>query len=112
MISIRVPSPPKVSIGIIIETFHRKYVVNPFYLYSFNGFGWSETPIGSLNFSRVDNAQLQIRTNQTSYKWLKKFYNEEDMYKFNDEHIKIFIQATNWNYLIIKGGMGALAYTT
>ena len=93
-----------------LETFHRKYIVSPFYLYSFNGFGWSETPVGSLNFSRIDNAQLQIRTNRTSYQWLKKFYNTEDMNKFNDENIKIFIQATNWNYLIIKGGLAGLAY--
>lgn len=68
-------------------------------------------PTGSLNFSRIDNASLQIRTNERSYNWIKKFTSNKDLYKYDDEHIKIFIEATNWNYLIIKNGIGALAYT-
>ena len=69
-------------------------------------------PTGSLNFSRIDNAKLQIRTNKKSYDWIKKFTNKSDMWKYNDEYIKIFIEATNWNYLIIKNGMAALAYSS
>ena len=68
-------------------------------------------PTGSLNFSRVDSAKLQIRTNKRSYDWIKKYTNSSDIWKYDDKNIKVFIEATNWNYLIIKNGMAALAYT-
>ena len=83
-----------------------------YYYYSFSGKPSADTPMGSLNFSRIDNAQLQIRTNKYNYQKLVEYYRDTDKWRLNDENMKISIHAVNYNYLIIKGGMAGLAYTT
>ena len=56
-----------------------------------------EQPSGSLNFSRIDNAELQVRVN-------------EDYVKSTDQGT-IFVYAINYNILKIQSGMGGLAYS-
>ena len=86
------------------------------YLYSFSLDPKSETPHGSLNFSRIDNAQLQYDINEESRRF---FNNQRDREGSNyygelgkDDNLEINIYATNYNYLLIKSGMAGLAYTS
>ena len=82
------------------------------YLYSFSGNPKSETPMGSLNFSRVDNAQLQFTINEISRENDKKWLGSSKHNLTNDSNKTITIYAVNYNYLIIKSGMAGLAYST
>ena len=68
------------------------------YLYSF-ALNPSDVnqPSGSLNFSRIDNAELQLRVN-------------ESVVNGNSKSM-IFIYAINYNVLRIQSGMGGLAYS-
>ena len=90
--------------------FIRECIDNHVYKYSFSGNPHSETPLGSLNFSRIDNSQLQIKINENSINLLKKFMNPSDYHELNDNNINITINAINYNYLIIKSSMGGLMY--
>lgn len=90
--------------------FYKRCIDNHVYKYSFSGNPHSETPLGSLNFSRIDNAQLQVKINDNTINLIKKFMNPVDYSKLNDNNINITINAINYNYLIIKSGMGGLAY--
>ena len=83
-----------------------------YYYYSFSGKPSSDTPMGSLNFSRIDNAQLQIKTNKFNHDKLLGYYRDTAKWKLDDKNMKINVHAINYNYLIIKGGMAGLAYTT
>ena len=82
------------------------------YLYCFSIDAKSETPTGSLNFSRLDNAQLQFTINEETRDHFKNIRRTTENYKANDDNLEINIYATNYNYLIIKSGMAGLAFST
>ena len=82
------------------------------YLYSFCDNPKSKTPTGSLNFSRINEAELQISTNLGSTDTYNDFREGENVigYKQMDNFLNVHIYAVNYNYLIIKGGMAGLKY--
>ena len=87
------------------------------YLYSFSTNPKGLTPSGSLNFSRIDNAQLQFKMNkktQSVFNGLRErsIGDTTRNYMTNDNQFDIHIYAVNYNYLIIKNGMAALVYKT
>ena len=87
------------------------------YLYSFSTNPKSSSPAGSLNFSRVDNAQLQFTMNQKTkdiFNGLRMKSSDDisNNYKSNNNQFTIQIYAVNYNYLIIKNGMAGVAYKT
>lgn len=67
-------------------------------VYSFALKPEEHNPSGSLNFSRVDNADLRLT--------LSDF-----MFNANNEGVAIKVYATNYNILRIMSGMGGLAYS-
>ena len=88
------------------KTCLRHYV----YLYSFSGNPRSDKPMGSLNFSRIDNAQLNFTINENAIKNAKARLEPEDHGTIDPDNGEIVIFAINHNYLIIKGGMAGLMY--
>ena len=82
------------------------------YLYSFSGNPKSSTPMGSLNFSRIDNAQLQFSINEQSRTNSKSWLASTKQSSLGDSHKTITIYGINYNYLLIKSGMAGLAYST
>ena len=89
------------------------------YIYSFSVRPTSDNPTGSCNFSRIDNAQLQFKLRNVPKDPLdiKDSLGVDKTIEINGS-IKsanpgmITLYATNYNYLIIKGGMGGLAFST
>lgn len=79
------------------------------YLYSFSGNPKAKTPMGSLNFSRIDNSQLQFTMNSDTKSESKRFLADSTV--ADDENYNINIYATNYNYLMIRGGMAGLLYS-
>ena len=67
-------------------------------VYSFALKPEEHNPSGSLNFSRVDNADLRLT--------LSNF-----MFNPDNEGVAVKIYATNYNILRIMSGMGGLAYS-
>ena len=67
--------------------------------------------MGALNFSRVDNSQLQFTINEKSRKSAKKWLNSSKHSLTDDSNKTITIYAINYNYLLIKSGMAGLAYS-
>ena len=68
--------------------------------------------MGSLNFSRIDNAQLQFSINEQSRTAAKVGLPPEEYILLDDSHKTVTIYAINYNYLLIKSGMAGLAYST
>lgn len=81
------------------------------YIYSFSGNPKSLTPMGSLNFSRIDNAQLQYKINEFTRTERKKLLPNNKKHIVDDESLMVNVYAINYNYLIIKGGMGAVEFS-
>jgi hypothetical protein len=73
-----------------------------FYVYSFGLKPEEHQPSGTCNFSRIDNAvlQLNLRTDTDG---------ADDDNQVGDKHVKVY--ATNYNVLRIMSGMGGLAYS-
>jgi hypothetical protein len=67
-------------------------------LYSFALKPEDHNPSGTLNFSRIDNANLRLT--------LSNF-----MFNANNDGVSIKVYATNYNILRIMSGMGGLAYS-
>ena len=87
------------------------------YLYSFSTNPKSSSPAGSLNFSRVDNAQLQFTMNKKTkdiFNGLRMKSSDDisNNFKSDNNQFTIQIYAVNYNYLIIKNGMAGVAYKT
>jgi hypothetical protein len=81
-------------------------------LYSFSANPTAGVPMGSLNFSRVDNAQLQFTINETTKKNVKRDLLDNTKYnKINDENLTVTIYVVNYNYLEITAGMAGLKYS-
>ena len=66
--------------------------------------------MGSLNFSRIDNSQLQFTLNDTNINTFKSFLPANQQSKGLANNFDITIYGVNYNYLVIKGGMGGLVY--
>lgn len=81
------------------------------YLYSFSGNPKAQTPMGSLNFSRIDNSQLQIKLNSNSLEEFQKFLPDNKKYLLQEKSFTTNVYAVNYNYLIIKGGMAGLEFS-
>jgi len=88
---------------------HRNKLEHFVYLYSFSSNVHSETPVGSLNFSRIDNSNLQIKINKQSIP--TKFIPDKYKYLYKEEQFKINIYAINYNYIIIKGGLAGVEFS-
>lgn len=69
---------------------------NGIYTYSFALEPESEQPTGSCNFSRIDNAVLELVLNRQVCR--------------NSDNYKVNVYATNFNVLRIMGGMGGVAF--
>lgn len=87
------------------------------YLYSFSMNPFSDKPSGSCNFSRIDNAQLQFKLRnvpKTDLDITDKDSNPSTIKvngtinDLNPGNLTLF--ATNYNYLIIKDGLGGLKF--
>lgn len=72
---------------------HTRVPTNFIYVYSFALKPEEIQPSGSCNFSRIDNAYLNIENNN------------------NNKQIEYVVYALNWNVLRIQGGMGGVAFT-
>ena len=81
-------------------------------MYSFSGKPTAGSPMGSLNFSRVDNAQLQFTMNDVTKKHNKNYLSTANQTQLDDENHNLVAYGVNYNNLIIKGGMAGLAYKT
>lgn len=91
---------------------YRNKLEHHIYLYSFSGNPKSETPMGSLNFSRIDNSQLQFKINEVTRRQSKRYLASNKHSQTDDSELTITIYAINYNYLLIKSGMAGLAYST
>lgn len=87
------------------------------YLYSFSMNPLSDNPSGSCNFSRIDNAQLQFKLRNVPKSNLEIIDKDDNVTNIlvngsiKDENQGILtLYATNYNYLIIKNGMGGLKF--
>lgn len=84
------------------------------YIYSFSINPLSNNPTGSCNFSRIDNAQLQIKIRKVPKEPLKINTDETILVNgsIKDENPgTLTVFATNYNFLIVKNGMAGLKYT-
>ena len=88
---------------------YRNILEHYVYLYSFSSDVYSDMPMGSLNFSRIDNSNLQIRINKQSIP--TNFIPDKYKYLYKEEHFKINIYAINYNYIIIKGGIAGVEFS-
>lgn len=89
---------------------YRNKLEHNIYLYSFTGNPKSKTPMGSLNFSRLEEAQLQIKINEENRTKFKSIRESNKQYKGDDESLTINVYAINYNYLVIKGGVASLLF--
>jgi len=89
---------------------YRNKLEHYIYMYCFSSKPKSDLPSGSLNFSRVDNAQIQFKINEDTKDKIKEFLDTSDHNLLSDNYFNATVYATNYNYLVIKGGMGGLSY--
>lgn len=80
------------------------------YLYSFSGNPRSGSPVGSLNFSRVDNAQLKIDINNKAITNAQSRVRSSEKSSVDKNNLICCVFAINYNYLVIKNGMAGLMY--
>jgi hypothetical protein len=81
-------------------------LLSHFYVYSFNIDPTKFTSTAGCNFSRIDSAQLQVEIKPQSI----VINNTGTIYKNNSEYeLRCF--ATNFNVLVIKGGLAGLKYS-
>lgn len=80
-----------------------------YYTYSFSANSRSLGNYGGCNFSRIDNAQLQIEFNKPINKKVSRVSNSTVKVGDNSDGI-LSVYAHNFNYLIIKGGMAGLQF--
>ena len=81
-----------------------------FYMYSFSANPKTKDPMGSLNFSRIDNSQLQFNLNNDNINDFKNQLPTSLSSKADSSNFDIVAYGVNYNYLIIKGGMGGLQF--
>ena len=81
-----------------------------FYMYSFSANPKFKDPMGSLNFSRIDNAQLQFNLNTDNISDFKSFLPSSLESKADTSNFDIVAYGVNYNYLRIASGMGGIVY--
>ena len=81
-----------------------------FYMYSFSANPKFKDPMGSLNFSRIDNAQLQFTLNEDNINDFKSFLPTSLESKALSNNFDIVAYGVNYNYLRITGGMAGIVY--
>lgn len=91
---------------------YRNKLEHYIYLYAFSPDPKSSTAYGCMNFSRIDNAQLQFNIN----KQLKEIYSSNIFPKISQTlgvngNFTINVYAINYNFLIVKGGMAGVEYS-
>lgn len=80
-----------------------------YYIYSFSANSRALGNYGGCNFSRIDNAQLQLKLNKTTQRRVSAKTNTTlKMNKRGDDVLSIYAQ--NYNFLIIKNGMAGLQF--
>lgn len=80
-----------------------------YYTYSFSANSRSLGNYGGCNFSRIDNAQLQLEFNTPITKRVSRNSNSEvTIGDISDGILSVY--AHNFNFLIIKGGMAGLQF--
>ena len=96
---------------------YRNATENYVYLYSFSMNPTSFSPSGSCNFSRLDNATLQFKVKQVPKDPLDIIDENSNPQEIlingsiaNNNPAILTVYATNYNYLVIKGGMGGLLF--
>ena len=77
------------------------------YLYSFNIDPTKFTNNNGCNFSRLDNAQLQVEVQQNPF--VVNFNPNETYPLYNN--FELVCYATNFNILVIKGGLAGVKYS-
>ena len=82
------------------------------YCYSFALRPEDHQPSGTCNFSRIDNAVLNLTLNEhpTGIGGLEHATTSNSGYKQNND-VNVRVYATNYNVLRIMSGMGGLAYS-
>ena len=75
------------------------------YVYSFTASPTKDTNFNGCNFSRIDNAYLQVEVKPEQF-----VINSSGQIYVNNDSYELKCYATNFNYLIIKDGLGALEY--
>lgn len=90
---------------------YRSKLEHLIYMYSFSANPKHKDPLGSLNFSRIDNSQLQFTLNQESINDFKEFLPSSLEDQVNHNNFEMRIYAINYNYLIIKSGMGGIQFS-
>ena len=81
-----------------------------YYIYSFSANSRSLGNYGGCNFSRIDNAQLQLEFNKPITKKVSRISNSTVTIGDMSDGI-LSVYAHNFNYLIIKGGMAGLQFS-
>jgi hypothetical protein len=92
--------------------FHTRIPSKQIYLYSYGLRPEEHQPSGTVNFSRIDNAQLEYRLSDNSK--VPSYHVDTSPYGavFSSSATGIFtIYAVNYNVLRIMSGMGGLAYS-
>lgn len=93
---------------------HTRVPKKQIYVYSFALKPEEAQPSGSCNFSRIDNAQLQVGLTDLSYNHMTASGNDENGDSLASESADpttLKIYATNWNVFRVMSGMGGLAYS-
>lgn len=78
------------------------------YLYAFNGKPTDPNPHGGLNFTRINEAYLQIKLNKDTFKRMKEIGYEDKELTDNNFNLHFFV--VNYNYFDIKNGLGSIKY--
>jgi hypothetical protein len=86
---------PRVGSELDTDNHRQQYI----YTYSFALSPEEHQPSGTCNFSRIDNAVLQLK------------YGAESTFAAQTEAMNLNVYAVNYNVLRIMSGMGGLAYS-
>ena len=90
-----------------MDSLRKQYI----YSYSFALSPEEHQPSGTCNFSRIDNAVLQLTYNCTSTSWAVDSTGRTNQPALNAAAFNLNIYAVNYNVLRIMSGMGGLAYS-
>jgi hypothetical protein len=86
---------------------YRNTIYSHIYMYSFNLAPTTNTSLSGCNFSRLDNAQLQVEIEPNLF--VVKNSSPQILYpNYDNYELKCF--ATNFNILVIKAGLAATKY--
>lgn len=87
---------------------YRTYLEHYVYLYSFSNEPKKFDPTGTINFSRIDNAELQIQLNNNSIENIGA--NDTLTIGPGNSGSVLNVFAHNYNFLVFKNGLAGLKY--